>query len=93
MNVLQEGRAGYTPLHIAVENNNMELATFLVENSKNLNAETLCYRQVTAYQIAAELELTKMMEQLERLGCEVISPPETDFEDSDESTDADSDFN
>ncbi|XP_031628965.1 NF-kappa-B inhibitor cactus [Contarinia nasturtii] len=88
----REGRAGYTPLHIAVENNNMELATLLVESCKYINTETLCYRQVTAYQIAGELELTQMMEQLERLGCEVISPPESD-EDSDESTDTDSDIN
>lgn len=85
---LQEGRAGYTPFHIAVENNNVKLAQFLLESSKQLNTETLCYRQVTAYQQAAELGLVDMLNTLERFGCEVISPPESDMDDSDESVDA-----
>lgn len=59
---LQEGRAGYTPLHIAVENNDLELATFLLANAKHLNTETLSYRQVTAYQLACELDYTGMIE-------------------------------
>lgn len=87
---LQEGRAGYTPLHIAVDSNDVELAKFLLENSKQLNTETLCYRQVTAYQQAGELGHIDMLKTLEHFGCEVISPPESD-EDSDESVDADSD--
>lgn len=90
---LQEGRAGYTPLHIAVENQNLELATFLLEQCKNVNTETLNYRQITAYQLAYELEQHDMIETLKRHGCEVISPPESDYEDSDESADFDSDLN
>lgn len=90
---LQEGRAGYTPLHIAVENQHLELATFLLEHCKSLNTETECYRQITAYQLACELEHSEMQETLKRFGCEVISPPESDYEDSDESADFDSDLN
>lgn len=71
----------------------MELVKFLLESSKQLNTETLCYRQVTAYQQAAELGHPEMLDTLERLGCEVISPPDSDMEDSDESVDADSDNN
>lgn len=71
----------------------MKLAQFLLENSKQLNTETLCYRQVTAYQQAAELGLADMLNTLEHFGCEVISPPESDMEDSDESVDADSENN
>lgn len=85
---LQEGRAGYTPLHIAVENDNLELAQFLLENNKQINAETLNYRRVTAYQIARELKHYEMIDSLEEHGCVVISPPESDY-DSDESTDID----
>ncbi|XP_055298376.1 NF-kappa-B inhibitor cactus isoform X2 [Sitodiplosis mosellana] len=89
----REGRAGYTSLHIAVENNNMELAKFLLESSKQLNTETFNYRQVTAYQLAAELEHSDMLQILERYGCEMIPPPESDMDESDESFDADPDNN
>ena len=68
----------------------MELAKCLLESSKQLNTETLSYRQVTAYQQAAELGHLEMLQTLERYGCEVISPPESDIDDSDESIDADS---
>lgn len=71
----------------------MELAKCLLECSKQLNTETLSYRQVTAYQQAAELGHWEMLQTLERFGCEVISPPESDVDDSDESIDADSDNN
>lgn len=54
-----------------------------------MNTETLNYRQVTAYQLACELEEVEMIETLEQLGCEVISPPESDYEDSDDSADSD----
>lgn len=90
---MQEGRAGYTPLHIAVESKHLELASFLLEHCKSLNTETLNYRQITAYQLACELEQPEMIETLERNGCEVISPPDSDYEDSDESADFDSDLN
>lgn len=89
---LQEGRAGYTPLHIAVEYNNVELAKFLLESSKQMNTETLCYRKVTAYQQAAEAGHIEMLHTLELFGCEVISPPESDIDDSDESIDGDSEY-
>lgn len=90
---LQEGRAGYTPLHIAVENNNTELATLLLENKKEINTETPNYRLVTAYQLARELDLNDICGTLEKNGCEIISPPETDSEDfdADDSIDFDSD--
>lgn len=84
----QEGRAGYTPLHIAVENQNLELAKFLLEHRKNVNTEALNYRQITAYQLACELEHIEMLKLLKNYGCIVISPPESDY-DSDESDDSD----
>lgn len=89
---MQEGRAGYTPLHIAVENNDKELATVLLESS-TMNTEALNYRQITAYQLACELGHTEMMDILQQFGCQVISPPESEYEDSDESADDESDLN
>lgn len=53
----------------------------------------MCYRQVTAYQLACELEHTEMITALQRLGCKVISPPESDYEDFDESDESDADSN
>lgn len=91
--ILQEGRAGYTSLHIAVDNNNVALAKCLLESSKQLNTETVSYRQVTAYQQAAEIGHSEMLQTLEHYGCEVIAPPDSDMEDSDESFDGDSDNN
>lgn len=81
---LQEGRAGFTPLHIAAENNNLELTKFLLENNKQLNTEVLCYRPITAYEIAFELGHSEIVDTLIRFGCEVITPNETDDEDFDE---------
>lgn len=76
---------------MAVENENIELAEFIIKECKNLDTETLCYRQITAYQLACELDNFEMLRTLERLGCRVISVPDSDYEDSDDSADADSD--
>lgn len=73
---------------MAVENNNLELAHILLENNKKLNTETLNYRRVTAYQLACELKHYNIINELVRSGCEVISPPDSDY-DSDESSDLD----
>lgn len=76
---------------MAVENENVELVEFLLKECKNLNTETLCYRQITAYQLACELDDFKIMKKLKDFGCDVISPPDSDYEDSDDSADADFD--
>lgn len=76
---------------MAVENENIDLVEFILKECKNLNIETLCYRQITAYQLACELDNFKIMKKLKDFGCKVISPPDSDYEDSDDSADADSD--
>lgn len=91
----QEGRAGYTPLHIAIEQKNVKLASYLLESCTNLHIDTQNYRRVTAYQLACELESSEMMEMLAKNGCAVISPPSSDYDDSNESdddSDSDSDW-
>lgn len=91
--VKQEGRAGYTPLHIAVEQQNFELTTFLLEHCKTVNTEQMCYRKITAYQLASELDHIEIMDILKKCGCKVISSSyDSDYEDSDESDVADSDW-
>lgn len=78
---------------MAVEQENVELVEFILKECKNANAETLCYRQITAYQLACELDSYKIMKKLKDFGCNVISPPDSDYdEDSDDSADADFDW-
>lgn len=54
-----------------------------MKNGKSLNLETLSYGQITVYQLADQLRLKNIMEMLENHGCEVVSAPESDYEDSD----------
>lgn len=78
---------------MAVENENTEMIEFILNECKNLNVETLCYRQITAYQLAYEVDNYQIMKRLKEFGCKVISPPDSDYEDSDDSADGDSDMN
>lgn len=48
----REGKAGYTPLHMAVERGDIELARFLLGECPSLNLEVTSYGRWTAYQIA-----------------------------------------
>lgn len=78
---------------MAVENENAELVEFILKECKNLNTETLCYRQITAYQLAYELDNLKIMKKLKDFGCDVITPPDSDYDDdSDDSADVDFDW-
>lgn len=83
---MQEGRAGYTPLHIAVENNNEELVKFLLENTK-IDKETLSYGQLTAYQLIDQFRSSGIQQLLRDYGCEPLSAPESDYSDSDSDSD------
>lgn len=90
---LQEGRSGYTALHFACVNNNEQLAQFLMYDCRS-NLEIRTYGLLTAYQLAAENENRIIMENLQRCGAKLLSPPESDddyFFDSSEEDYFDSD--
>lgn len=68
------------------------MVKFLLENgTEKLDIETLTYGQLTAYQLAMEFELDNIMCQLEEFGCELLSFPGSDYEDSDDASDMDTD--
>lgn len=69
------------------------MVEFILKECKNtINTETLCYRQITAYQLGCELDNLEIMKKLKDFGCGVISPPDSDYEDSDDSADGDFDW-
>lgn len=78
--LLQEGRAGYTPLHIAVTHNNLEMVEFLVKECNKINLDTLTYGQLTAYQLAMSLGHRDIVHLLGEVGCQRTSPPPSDTE-------------
>lgn len=68
------------------------MVKFLLKNGAgNLNVETLTYGQITAYQLANEYDLVKIMKHLAEFGCEQLLYPESDYEDSTDGSDMDSD--
>lgn len=77
----QEGKAGRTPLHIAIEKCDMDLVTFLTVCDK-MDMETPTYGGLTAYQIACILQKTQMLTMLKEHGAEAITPPDSDCDDS-----------
>lgn len=85
---LQEGLAGYTALHIAVENNNRRMVEHILKYGKNVDVETLTYGHNTAYQLAEELNHTEIAKMLEEHGCELVSPYQSEYEDSDDESNA-----
>lgn len=88
--ILQEGKAGRTPLHIAIEKANMSLINFLLNKCENINVETSTYAQLTAYQIAHILNKAPVLALLEKHGAKILLPPESDNESSDTDSESES---
>lgn len=75
-----------------MENQNEEMVKYLLKHGAGkLNVETLSYGQITAYQLANEFGLMKIMKQLADFGCEQLLYPESEYEDSTDGSDMDSD--
>lgn len=85
----REGKAGLTPLHIAIENGNEPLVNFLLDECPKLRLEAVTYAGLTAYQLAVIQHNQTLQNGLKRRGAEPLSPPESDEEtdESDESMD------
>ncbi|XP_061393950.1 NF-kappa-B inhibitor cactus [Musca vetustissima] len=85
----REGKSGRTPLHIAIECCNEDLANFLLDECRKLNLETATYAGLTAYQVACVLNKSEMQNMLEKRGAEPLTPPDSDYDSSDIETDLD----
>lgn len=83
LQILQEGKGGRTPLHIAIEACNEDLANFLLDECEKLNLETATYAGLTAYQVASVLNKSRMQNILEKRGAETLTPPDSDYDSSD----------
>lgn len=83
----REGKAGLTPLHIAIENGNEPLVNFLLDECPKLRLEAVTYAGLTAYQLAVIQHNQTLQNGLKRRGAEPLSPPESD-EETDESDDS-----
>lgn len=83
----QEGKAGYTPLHLAIELADEKLAIFLLEKCPKLRLEQVTYAGLTAYQLAAMLHNQNLVKGLISRGAEQLSPPESDSEEYDSEED------
>uniref|UniRef100_A0A1Q3EXG1 Putative developmental protein cactus n=1 Tax=Culex tarsalis TaxID=7177 RepID=A0A1Q3EXG1_CULTA len=83
----REGKAGLTPLHIAIENGNEPLVNFLLDECPKLRIEAVTYAGLTAYQLACIQHNQTLQNGLKRRGAEPLSPPESD-EETDESDDS-----
>lgn len=59
----------------------------LLKQCSRINVETQSYGRLTAYQLACDLERTQIKKLLEKFGCELLSPPESDYDDSDMDSD------
>ncbi|KAH8403195.1 hypothetical protein KR222_007271, partial [Zaprionus bogoriensis] len=79
----REGKGGRTPLHIAIECCNEDLANFLLDECEKLNLETATYAGLTAYQVASVLNKSRMQNILEKRGAETLTPPDSDYDSSD----------
>lgn len=80
----REGKAGRTPLHLAIEEDRPTVATFLLEKCVDkLRLETLTYGGLTAYQLASLANNNEVIRVLSKRGAEPLSPPESD-DDSDD---------
>ncbi|KAM7354586.1 NF-kappa-B inhibitor cactus isoform 1-T2 [Cochliomyia hominivorax] len=85
----REGKSGRTPLHIAIECCNEDLANYLLDDCQKLNLETATYAGLTAYQVACILNKSEMQNILEKRGAEPLTPPDSDYDSSDIETDLD----
>ncbi|KAH8377194.1 hypothetical protein KR093_003964 [Drosophila rubida] len=79
----REGKGGRTPLHIAIEYCNEDLANFLLDECEKLNLETATYAGLTAYQVASVLNKSRMQNILKNRGAETLTPPDSDCDSSD----------
>lgn len=61
----------------------------LLNECNRIDVETLTYGRLTAYQLACSLERTQIMKMLEKSGCDLLSPPTSDYEDSEDDSDYD----
>lgn len=85
----REGKAGLTPLHIAIETGNEPLVNFLLEECPKLRLEQVTYAGLTPYQLAALQHNQKLQNRLRSRGAEPLTPPESDYEEDDESSEED----
>lgn len=88
---LQEGKAGRTPLHMAVERNDGQLMGFLLNECQNINIEVMTYGGLTPYQVAAILGRDSMLLMLEEHGADPLMTPESDYDSSDDESEIDID--
>ncbi|KAH8413394.1 hypothetical protein KR009_010537 [Drosophila setifemur] len=79
----REGKSGRTPLHIAIEGCNEDLANFLLDECEKLNLETATFAGLTAYQFACIMNKSRMQNILEKRGAETVTPPDSDYDSSD----------
>ncbi|XP_016981065.1 NF-kappa-B inhibitor cactus [Drosophila rhopaloa] len=79
----REGKSGRTPLHIAIEACNEDLANFLLDECEKLNLETATFAGLTAYQFACIMNKSRMQNILEKRGAETVTPPDSDYDSSD----------
>lgn len=83
----REGKSGLTPLHIAIESSNEQLANFLLDNCPKLRLEQVTYAGLTAYQLAAIQHNQSLLVGLKNHGAEPLTPPESDYEEEDSEED------
>lgn len=75
-----------------MENENEEMVKFLLKHGAGkLNGETLTYGQITAYQLATEIQSAEIMKHLAEFGCKQLLCPKSEYEDSTDGSDMDSD--
>lgn len=89
ISLLQQGTDGFTPLHIAIENNSLTIVEFLLNECKTIDVETKTYGLKTAYQLACRSENNQLADLLEKRGCVLYSPQSSD---DDENEDDDDEF-
>ncbi|XP_062549166.1 NF-kappa-B inhibitor cactus isoform X2 [Armigeres subalbatus] len=83
----REGKSGQTPLHIAIESSNEQLANFLLDECPKLRIEQVTYAGLTAYQLAALQHNQTLLSWLKKHGAEPLTPPESDYEEEDSEED------
>ncbi|XP_062559450.1 NF-kappa-B inhibitor cactus-like [Armigeres subalbatus] len=83
----REGKSGQTPLHIAIESSNEQLANFLLDECPKLRIEQVTYAGLTAYQLAALQHNQTLLNWLKKHGAEPLMLPESDDEEEDSEED------
>jgi len=65
-------RLGFYPIHIAIQNSDMGLASFVVNNTTNINVKTLAGDKHTPCTLLAEAYDLPALENLIGLGCDIF---------------------